>query len=311
MNKILDYIFFTRPILFFPGWTTILMAIHFAKIENGMPIRVNWFPDFAFVTFFVAIAMLMASASVLNQICDIESDKQNNKLPFLANHIVSLRGAYIFAVSLAIAAFFLLLQPQESIYYNIAVVISFLTGGYLYNYQPFAFKNKVFAGLLANMVMGASVFAIGFFTVGDSFIAMLLWGLPVFLINTGLYVVTTLPDIEGDRADNKMTIGVYLGTEKSLKLATLLFIPGSLVFVFFDVWTAVALLPGGIYFALAGYGNNLPTALTAIKYAMTGMALRVVLLWPWYLGVIVLAYLITRVYYHRRFGLNYPSFSDD
>jgi len=101
----LDYLFVLRPMLFFPGWST-MMAGYFIQSKSV------WIPAFQFhinhihlLTVLIGFAMVMGSSFVLNQLNDIESDKKNKKLFIISNGILSTKTVWIEAIILSCLSF--------------------------------------------------------------------------------------------------------------------------------------------------------------------------------------------------------------
>jgi 4-hydroxybenzoate polyprenyltransferase len=89
----LDYIFILRPMLFFPGWSTML-AGYFIGTKR------QWFPPFEqpanlteIVLLISGLALLMGSTFILNQLNDIESDRRNRKLFIISDGSVTEKTA--------------------------------------------------------------------------------------------------------------------------------------------------------------------------------------------------------------------------
>ena len=123
---------------------------------------------------------------------------------------------------------------------------------------------------------------------------------------------TTLPDVEGDKAANKQTIGVNLGIAKSVYIAVVVFIIGFLWGIFIQDNLVIAIYVGSVFhFARVLFHPEVKEVLTTTKWTLFLYSIVTALFFPWYVIFIVLAYYVTRWYYKQRFGLDYPSFSKD
>ena len=83
--KMLDYVYINRPVLFFPGWVTMLAGYYTATGESisGFPIPWELEPVFWDETVFLALVMLgaaMGGCFIFNQLKDVDTDRKNNKL---------------------------------------------------------------------------------------------------------------------------------------------------------------------------------------------------------------------------------------
>jgi 4-hydroxybenzoate polyprenyltransferase len=110
--KYLDYIFVLRPALFFPVWTVFLAGYHANMLfdpTNNLPGSEIIAANNPIITA-VLLTLLMGAVFIFNQVADIQSDKKNQKLFFLANGIIKKNAAILEGIVLTIfsigAAFF-------------------------------------------------------------------------------------------------------------------------------------------------------------------------------------------------------------
>ena len=123
----------------------------------------------------------------------------------------------------------------------------------------------------------------------------------------GIYLLTTIPDVAGDRSAGKRTIAVVYGSNKALVGAILSL---ALAFVFGIVAHHPGLyLTAAVALALALFAlktGRLSHILLAAKAPILLLSAFEVYRHPFY-GVFLLALIaLTRVYYKRRFGIVYP-----
>jgi len=269
-------------------------------------LQLHWLPiDLLHAGLYLAFAM--GAGSVLNQIHDIESDTLNSKLFILGKNFVPVNHAYMQSVLLLVAGILLayLLNPESAL----VLILSLIWAGYLYNFHPFAFKNYPIRGLLANMGMGWSVFVMGWLVVMPFGKQGLIVSIPYLLYNTALYLITTLPDMEGDKSSGKRTIAVAYGLRATLWLC-LLFMIASLATAFYlqdvlVVLVAAAALP---LVLIAAIRRDTETAVRAVKLGIFFFSLAICFKFPGFLVMIVAAYFGTRYYYKTRFDYDYPNF---
>lgn len=314
MLRAFDYLFITRPILFFPGWSTLLLGYWLARFRLT---NEQWdklftlYPKQNEIFLLLAFALLMGGSFIFNQIRDAESDRLNEKLFFIHHDIIPLKMAWIESLFLLFSGFFLLFILENPAVLYTGVLFTIVTA-YMYNFRPFTFKDKIIFGLFANMLMGECAFALGYFFIGGSSVLNMLHdSLGILLLNTGLYVLTTLPDIEGDKASKKNTIGGWAGERYGALVGSLLsfaafaFLPWGV----FWVWILAAVsLPFMLRILIK---PNIKNSVIALKYTIFILSLIMAFYWFWYLLLGVAAFWGTKIYFKKRFALDYPSFSGD
>lgn len=298
--KYLDYLFITRPVLMPPVWTILLLGHHRAS-----PLSIN---DNSVELVFPLISFSIGAVYILNQIHDIESDRTNKKLFFLAEGYISLKNAWVETALLVligiIGAFMLSFQL------GILFILGFLFG-FFYSAPPFSLKNRHIWGLLANALgHGSLTFLIGWCITSNFTLEAFFFSTPYFLAVAAVYLNTTLPDIQGDRKVKKITLGVKLGIPQAIWL--------SVVFVLFSL--ILALIVRDWVFAVAGFlcfPFFLAAALTkktkqiilSNKMAVLFLTIAAAYFYPWYFIILVVGFLATRVYYQARFNMTYPTIS--
>jgi 4-hydroxybenzoate polyprenyltransferase len=150
----LDYIFVLRPMLFYPGWSTLL-AGYFIAAANYSTV-INWSLtniDHAVVfTLLLSFAAVMGGSFILNQLQDVESDRQNKKLFIIGGGLLKRKYLVIETVILPVLA--LILALTLSLRVALLILSFFLVTGILYNFQPAAMKDRPWGSLAANMIMG-------------------------------------------------------------------------------------------------------------------------------------------------------------
>lgn len=309
----LDFVFLTRPILFFPGWATLLAgnaAAGGAHQFISALRRGRFSPEFYNADIFLSLVVFtaaMGGSFVLNQLCDIQSDKNNKKLFLLGQGFISARQGYIESAALLFVSIALALCSNPGVL--AAVVLFSLITGYFYNFEPFALKNRPIGGLLANLVMGWLAFAIGWLAAAPASKEMLIVSLPYLFFNLSLYFLTTLPDAAGDATSGKMTFPVKYGKSKTINLCLFFFLLAFITSVWhkneFMLVVTFLTLP----FVLRLYGKkDVPSAIIAVKAGISFFALTVCINFPALLALMAMIFFFTRYYYKNRFGFDYPNF---
>lgn len=96
---LLDYVFLGRPILLFPGWATMLAGYFAAKEQPPLLWPLAGGAEFLFWNKTVALAIAafggaMSGSFILNQLRDLASDRQNNKLFILGKGFIPVSHGY-------------------------------------------------------------------------------------------------------------------------------------------------------------------------------------------------------------------------
>jgi 4-hydroxybenzoate polyprenyltransferase len=315
INKLiskLDYFFVLRPMLFFPGWSTLLAGYFIAKkgdlflqsFDNPLldPCRI-------FILMF-SFAAAMGASFLLNQLKDIVSDRENDKLYFISEGYISKKAALLEVVFLIAAA--LISAWYISLSVLIVVVVFIVLTGYMYNYRPFTMKDRPWMSLIANSAMGFFAFAIGWLGANDFSQTLFFDMLPYLFFNTALYFYTTLPDIEGDRKSEKHTLAVDYGIKPLLWGAFLLYILSVLSALYLkDVQALFFIALSLPFFVMTVIKLNVESSILTTKFSILFYALAICFKFPIYFLLMVVLFFFSRLYFKKRFKVNYPSFGKE
>ncbi len=308
--RLLDFFFILRPTLFFPLWTVFLAGYHANTIFDPTKIASNADTSFDSNAFLIILllTLLMGAAYIFNQIVDIRSDQKNEKLFFIAREIINKRTALIEGVLLTIIsiAFAFLLNVKVGMLF----VIIFLITGIFYSYKPFTWKDRPFMGVVANFAGGWSVAACGWITAGTESFHFMYHALPYGFGLVAVYLLTTIPDIPGDREFNKITFGVKYGKKIAVYWA-LFFVVLTVVisYVLKDYMFFVPALLAMPLFLIAAVTLEMEDILRSIKFTILFASLAVCVKYPLYFVVIVFTFFFSKWYYKKRFNLEYPKFA--
>ncbi len=311
--RLFDYFFLTRPILFFPGWATLLAGYATAGGAHQFisALRLGYFSvDYgnkSLALGLAAFAAAMGGCFVLNQLADIPSDKKNKKLFLLGDGFISTREGYIESVVLVSLSF--ILAFPVNIKLLVVVVLFNLVTGYFYNFKPFALKNRPLWGVAANMAMGWLAFCMGWLTFAPYAPTLFVASLPYLFFNTSLYFLTTMPDVKGDADSGKVTFPVKYGKSATINFSLFFF---SLAFIT-SFWhknefmLVVSFLTWPFMIRLL-VKKDVPSAIVAVKAGILFFALLVCVKFPLFLLLMATIFFFTRFYYKRRFDYDYPNF---
>ena len=307
--KPFDYLFVLRPMLFFPGWSTLL-AGYFISRKAGIYSNLS---EIAAVNNKTVILLLflfaaaMGAGFLLNQLKDIESDRKNKKLFIISEGHISVKAVIIETAFLIVSALLAALFVNNYVFWLTAAFI--IVTGYIYNYRPFCFKDSPLKSLLANTAMGWLAFAAGWAANLEPDWQIIIDSLPYLCINTALYFYTTLPDLEGDKSSGKNTFAVVLGLKPVLSAAFILFITGIVSAVILHDNTALLiLLLSAPFFVLTLIENSIASAVRTVKFSILFFALAVCLKWPLYFVLMLAGFYFTKIYFKIRFDFDYPNF---
>jgi len=310
--KLLDYFFVLRPTLFYPVWT-VSLAGYWASIRYGK--KPTDFDRIFFigqhdVTYIILIGLftlVMGASFLINQIEDAETDRLNDKLYLIANGDVTTKLAYIETAVLLVLPFILLaIFSQELL---IIAILSFFVTGWCYSCKPLLLKNRPYGGLFANILGYYLVFSFGWMIANQDGVQMILHATPYVFGILSVYFFTTIPDIEGDSAVNKITMAVKYGSYPMI-IAGLVSNAIAVIFSLLlkDYVILIATLTVLPFFIQTAIRKSVNDVLRTNKFATLFLSLIISYRFPGYLILMVVVFFFTRWYYRKRFNITYPSF---
>lgn len=301
--KYLDYFFVLRPTLFFPVWTVFLAGYHASLHFEPEKIA----PDSPLVVA-ILLSLLMGAVFIFNQITDVETDRKNQKLFFIANGIIKKKVARVEAIGLTF--FPIVVSVILSFKLGIIFALIFSFTGILYSFKPFGWKDKPILGVINNFLGGWSVAACGWIAAGATTWQFVFHAIPYALGLVAVFLLTTLPDIPGDKASGKITFGVKFG----VKATTCWAVGFELMTVILSGWLQdyILFVPAVMAFSLfliAALRQQMADILRAIKFTVLFASLAVCVKYPLYFLVILVTFFFSKWYYRKRFNLEYPRFA--
>ncbi len=298
MQKYLDYLFLIRPVLMPPVWTIVLLGHRRSTQVAGE----GNLPGLAILL----ATFLVGGVYVLNQIFDIESDRLNQKLFFLAKGLISVRSACwelaILNLMAIVPAF--LISIQLGLLFVLGAVF-----GLIYSAPPLALKNRPFGGLFLNaLAHGNLAFLIGWSMNSSVSPRALLFSLPYMLAVAAIYLHTTVPDVKGDRRCGKVTLAVKWGKEKTILLAPVLVAAAiALSAAVQDFPFLIASSLSFPLFAFSALSRKERMVVLTSKVSILLLSVAAGVFYRWYFVILVFGFVFTRIYYKARFDLDYPS----
>jgi 1,4-dihydroxy-2-naphthoate octaprenyltransferase len=143
----------------------------------------------------------------------------------------------------------------------------------------------------------------------DQFSLVTLWhSVPYFFAVAAVYLATTIPDEAGDRLSGKRTLAVCVGGRATMAVACSLIVAAAATALMIRDYHLLVAAAVSLPFFVIGIADNRTWAPRAAKAGV--LALSVVAAWayPSYLALLVAGFIGTRLFFHWRFGMVYPSF---
>jgi 4-hydroxybenzoate polyprenyltransferase len=287
-----------RPSLFLPLWIFFLLGVHHAEGEISLKA----------VGAFILYTMLMGGVYIFNQIVDRESDKKNKKLFLLSDELIPLKNAYIemillFVVSISVS-FFLGLNI-------FAAFLASLFMGITYSLPKVETKGRPFLDIIWNAAgYGILAFIIGWLTSAAPSGSMFITAIPYFFAVAAVFVNTTIPDIEGDREEGKVTTGVFLGKQKTLLLGVILDFVAIITAYFLGERGYICLIGAGLSFPIFvfAYIKQTKKSILFSFRAIPGiLAIIVFFITPIIIPLFAAVIGVQRSYYKKNFDVDYPA----
>jgi 4-hydroxybenzoate polyprenyltransferase len=297
MVKILDFIFAARPMLLLPVWSIFLICLRFSINSRVYETRE--------LILLAGISLIYIGAYYINQIFDYKTDLINKKLGFLQKGLISGKEMLLAFAITSILGFL------GGFYYDInsgltMIIVFFI--GYAYSAPPFRLKDRPILGLLSNGVAYGILIPVSL--IAPSNVIMLSHlKLPIyfFLTVSAIYLLTVIPDREGDLKSRKRTIALLLPDNVIITIGALLLLAACILAAIWNL-TALAII-AGISCALllvAFHTKSKAALLAACKSPILILSLYASYYFYQYFIFLIVLILTTRLYYRKRFGIVYP-----
>ena len=299
----LDYLFVLRLTLFYPVWIFFLAGYwggkRFANGSSGLSSEI----DALWVV--VGLTLLMGGVYIFNQICDIETDRINQKLFLIADGYLSIHEAYIEAFFLSAIGLAIGLWVDLRIGLGFLALLFIL--GWLYNYPPARWKDRPIMGLVSNGMMGFLLYTLGWHSSGSE--GIIPYRIVAYILAFGaVYLNTTLPDVDGDRKSGKITFGVRFGIGVTAGWAMVMEAAAVVTAFVFRDW--LLFFPGLLvvpFYISAMVRKKISDVVRATQYSIISLTAAICIVFPVYLIPVIGVYVISRWYYRKRFQFDYPS----
>ena len=301
MSRIADYFFAARPMLILPVWSIYLVSLHYhhqlAEKEFSME-------NLAVLT---GLTLLIAGAYYVNQIFDKETDRINRKVLFLHNHLVNEKTLMTLFILFSVMAVAFATLYSKVVFF---IYLQIFGLGFIYSAPPLRLKDRPISGLLVNAYVFGLLVPLSIMpNITQHNAGLLGWDNPFyfFLSVLSVHILTTLPDVLGDKNSGKKTIGAVLPMKIAILLSFCAFTGAALValqsgFIFLVIIAGVAAVV--TLAALINPADKL--ILLAAKLPILLLTLLAGYFYPVFLLFVVVLILASRAYYKRRFNITYP-----
>jgi 4-hydroxybenzoate polyprenyltransferase len=295
--KIIDFIFASRPMLLLPVWSVYLVTHRLIKSDNDFS-----HGDGAVLA---AVSLIVIGSYFINQIYDLESDRINKKLGFLQHGLLKkseMKTAYIVTSAIPLMAGFI-------IDYKIGLImIIMILLGFAYSVPPIRLKDRPLGGLIANAAAYGVLLPMAVPGYWETFDISRLYIIGCFFMMVAAgFLLTVIPDREGDRKIGKFTLATKLSDKPIILigigfLLVALFLSLVLNNLFLIIICAISIV---LYLVALVVGRN-NVILFACKFPILLLSLLAGYYFPTYLVFLLVLLILTRLYYRKRFGIEYP-----
>jgi chlorophyll synthase len=250
-------------------------------------------------------ALIVASSFIINQVFDVESDRLNEKNFLLGSGLVSRGEAVALCAAVSAGAAAIALGSAEPVR---EIGLVGLALGFAYSVPPLRLKARPAADMLANgLGFGLVGFALGWLALLPYSADMLVRAAPYALAMCSIFLNTTIPDEPGDRSAGDRTTCVALGPGLVARAAlAMLAASAAVAFLAGEAPCAIAAVASLPAFIAVAVEPSARVSVLASQFAARAFFVVLSVRVP-QLGLLgALAYGLSKIYYARRLGLDYP-----
>lgn len=313
MNKILDHIFFLRPMLLLPLFSVIILGARLAEFGHGSsPFQLGKLTelDFHLLLVLLSSALVYCATFIYNQVQDRKADQINGRILFVSRELVSVSTAYILITVFSVAG--LILAFYSNTYVGVLLLIAFVIG-MVYSHPKINFGARSGKALWSNMFgAGMIPFLIGWAVVSDQISVEAVFKSLSYLFAAGaIYLNSALLDKKGDAEVGKRTYAV-IWTKDHLQTSALLrtLVAAVLAQMSGDFPMLIVCLMTLPFLIRARLTHKEIHSATANKIAILVISIMAVLYYPPFLLVAIVVFGATSLYYRHRFGIAFPSLKE-
>lgn len=309
-----DMIFLLRPTLLIPVWTILFLGWITSAPREFFDLSLDF--SSPFFKMFLVFTAVVGWIYIVNQIADRESDKINHKLFILSENHIPVRIAWVEAIAMLVFALSGAWLWLDSVCFFVILTAAIM--GCFYNLPPFKLKDTAWGGFLANWFgHGVLTYFAGWY-VGQDFSQPIVFGF-IFALSAGfangaVYLTSTISDIEGDRKVGKLTFAVKYGAKNTTLLATICVILSFLTAFLIPHQNWIMFIPAALCIPLF-YSlfrtQNISKAFMSFRYPVVILSAMTALFVSAYAILVFGVVILSRIYYKKRFNLDYPSFNKE
>ena len=287
--------------LLLPVWSVYLVCLHYHQRLSGEAFL--W----SDLLILCCLTLVAAAAYYINQVYDYDSDFRNDKLGFLQANILTERAMIALYISLSIVSVGAGVLLSTATFFILLLLFMI---GYVYSAPPVRLKDRPVSGLLANAIGYGFLIPLSIMPDLNFHNAGLLgWDNPLYFFFAvgSIYVLTTLPDKEGDRASGKRTLAVVLPRPIVVIVALVLMLASGWVARYSgnDLLLYISAI-SAIFIFLMLLIRSAKFDLFAAKLPILLLTMLAAYFFPGYALFIVAMLIFTRIYYRYRFSMVYP-----
>lgn len=293
-----DWIFILRPTVLFTYWTMILCGAGLSgSLEKISFWEILW------------ITLAMAMTNLLNMMNDIETDKLNQKLPWLYENLITPKMVWIAITILTIVPLVgLYFQSSFTVFWISAVALVGILG-FMYNVGPIPLKGLPNVSLFMMAIIGVGLWVVG--AVLTTELNLINWWSLIGYTSawTAVCLISMIPDIEGDRATGKITFAVHYGPKATSAVATAMVMITLVDTIirrdYVLMAPAVVSLP---FFIMSLINYSYKWVNLAGKSSVFVLSIAVGIFYSYlYILLIALYFPIAKLYHKARLGMDYPT----
>lgn len=297
MVKIFDFIFAARPMLLLPVWSIFIVTRH--VIMSDQPYGIN-----ELLTLF-GETLIFAGAYFLNQITDYDSDLINKKLGFLQRGYINKKEMICgyMIVSIAGLAIGFIIDLYIGLIFSVILIL-----GIIYSAPPLRLKDRPIGGFLANVFAYGVLVPLTVGTESMEFLPVHEYPAVFFFLTVGaIYLLTIIPDREGDLKTGKKTLAKFLSNRALIVIGMcFLAIAGGWAYMDGLLLLSTISAVSFLLYLMALIVHKNAMILLACKTPILLLSLLAGYHFPPYIIFLIVLIIATRLYYRQRFNMVYP-----
>lgn len=257
------------------------------------------------------ISILLATANLMNNLWDVDSDRKNTKIPWFTSGSMSIRQGSFYLIFLIVAGFAgLIFSGQwETI---IPLIFLVFVVNVLYNVPPFSYKDKGWGSISISALYGITFWLIGTGYSSDIAALTLDEMLGYILAYTSVSLVAMMMDLKGDNQSAKKTFAVLFGKRKTSWISVSLVIAAIILAIikrdFVLGVPSILTLPLFILNTRKQASRKILLLTARVPVVLLSVSVAIVYA-PIYLAIIPVYFFLSKWYHSKRFDMNYPSFT--